>query len=173
MPVGQYQFEVAEIVPFAKCPSCRQLIKLQVVNNILVTDARNCPFCQTFIEKQEIERSFDDYVKVTRALQEAGHLSGLGLALWIIAGIIAGEMLFIYFIKDEVPLFGQLIFGFSVVYLVGGYFNCQKWLNRFGTMHVADEEFITVRRNIERLRLYWAIGFIFNLCLWVLLMKWL
>ncbi len=173
MPVGQYQFETSEIVPFAKCPACRRLIKLQIVNNILITDARNCPFCQTFVEQRDLERSFDDYVKATRALQEAGHLAGLGSALWIIAGIVAGEMLLVYFLKNEAPWFGQLIFGLSVVYMVGGYFNCQNWLTRFGALRVADEELAGAKKNIERLRLYWAIGFIANLCLWVLLMKWL
>ena len=70
-------------VPFAKCSSCGQLIKLEIKNETVLTNSRKCPFCKIELEEVEITSSFAQSLITTAGLQAAGKVLGFDAALFI------------------------------------------------------------------------------------------
>src|SRR4051812_7307867 len=92
--------DYSDITPFAECPSCAQLIKLKNFTAAFFEDARDCPFCHSFIEKKDIVLSCETYLKKTRAIQSA---QDVFYAYWGLL-IVFAEILFI----SAITYFGGL-----------------------------------------------------------------
>lgn len=167
----KYKSDESNIVPFAKCPACHQLIKLESFVDTVFTNARNCPSCDTFIEKNAIISSYERYLKVTKALQSAVHLTNGNRALFIIFALSLFFMLTIYAGGDELRILVQFGFIYSTAFFILGYWAVHKWLDEFAHLLIDDEEFITAQREIKRSRLIWVTALIFNLLLWFLYIK--
>jgi hypothetical protein len=83
-----YKNEEFSIVPFAQCPNCQQLIKLEIENEKVLTNSRNCPSCKVEIEESEIVLSFAGKLMTTAAMQSAGKILGFDAALLIFFGVV-------------------------------------------------------------------------------------
>jgi hypothetical protein len=161
----------SDVAPFAKCPSCRQLIKLDLVEDTIIIISRNCPFCASYIEKDEINDSYKKYLKGVRALQSAKDVISNDYILFVLFGMVFLEMIIIHFIKNMFPLLQLFIFVFSGIVLALGYIKTQMWLDKFGFLLMDDEGFTAAKKEVKRSRLIWLIAIIFNLALWFLFIK--
>ncbi len=154
-------------VPFAKCSSCGQLIKLEIKNETVLTNSRKCPFCKIELEEVEITSSFAQSLITTAGLQAAGKVLGFDAALFIFFGVVIFEMTVLYFVKDTFSYFPHFIFGFTVIYFLTGFNLSNKWLKDFGTFEVNDEDFNSAKKNIKLSRLVWTAAFVLNLSMWL------
>ncbi len=166
-----YKDEEFSVVPFAKCSSCRQLIKLEIENETVLTSSRKCPFCKIEIEEDEIAATFAENLLTTAALQSAGKVLGFDVALFIFFGVVFFEMAILYFVKDMFPQFPHFIFIFTIMYFLTGFNLNNKWLKNFGILEADDEDFISAKKNIRLSRLVWMAAFVFNLLLWLAYLK--
>lgn len=144
------------ITPFAKCPSCGQLIKLKSFTDAVIEGARDCPFCHKFIEKKEIISSCETHLRKTRAVQSA---EDIFYTHWILL-IIFGQILFAsaigYFGGLKYNLIFFIVIFTSVVMLLGGFFSTQGWLTAFSKFQIIDEEFIAAKKKIRHTQIIWA-----------------
>lgn len=148
--------DYSDITPFAKCPHCAQLLKLENFTDSVLGGSKDCPFCHSLIEKKEIIASCEIYLKKTRAIQSAEDIYNYYWALLIVFIENLVFVLFTYFGEpDKYNFFFFLVLIVSGLMLLGGFLNTQGWLSVFGKLSIADEEFTNTRRKIRRTQTIW------------------
>lgn len=76
------------ITPYAKCPSCRNLIQLEFdENSLLQLQERKCPHCGVFIEQEEITVNFIEQFTLTQACSSANKIFTLDIAVFPFIGV--------------------------------------------------------------------------------------
>ncbi len=165
--------QFANITPFAKCPSCHQLIKMKSFTDAVLEGSRNCPFCQSFIDKKEIITSCQIYLKTTLAIQSAGEILALNRVLPILFGINFLGMVFIYFDEDKFSFLMSIFLFGSILCLIGGFLKTQKWLADYSLIKTTEEEFIVVKEKISRSQIIWLVANNINLVIWFIFIKFL
>lgn len=159
------QKQESDITSFAKCPTCQQLIKLEVENDRIITTARRCPFCKIKIDEDEIISSHSHNLTITKAMQSAGNVLGFDSAVLISFGVVFFEIFLSYFF-ETFSVIQHFAFSLSIFYFLSGYYLSKEWLNEFGSLQIKDEEFLSVRKNILLSHRVWFVASIFNLILW-------
>jgi hypothetical protein len=164
----------SDITPFAKCPSCGQMIKLKSFTDAVIEGARECPFCRIFIEKKQIIAGCELYLKTTKAVQGAGHIESIHKILLIVAALvfIAAGTHYIGGMDKYNFLFFLYLFGIGMM-LLGGLLNIQNWLSEFGSIQTADEEFFDAKKKVRRAQIIWVWAIIINVIWWVIYVKYL
>jgi hypothetical protein len=164
----------SDIQPFAKCPSCNQLIKMKSFTDAVMEGARECPFCHFFIEKRQIIASCESYLKTTKAIQYAHHIESMQKGLLIVAGLVFIAASTYYFGGLEKYNFLFFLYLFIVVMiLLGGLLNIQNWLAEFGKIQTADEEFFDARKKVRQAQIIWVWANIVNAIWWIIYIKFL
>lgn len=159
------------VTPFANCPACGYLIKLETPKVTALTYGKNCPSCNIFIDRYEIEKSGETYARIVKAIAAASKLvTGNGFLI-IVFGQVLLQMLLSY--DTRYTYFAKFLLLSSLVYLLSGYWNIQKWLDEFGHLVTKDEEFIAAKKEMRRSRLIWVAATILNLILWFVYFKFL
>lgn len=157
--------DYSNITPFARCPMCRQLVKLETRTGEIVPGGRDCPFCHRFIDKKAILLSCDEYLKTTKAIQVAERFLDMFPLIFV---VVLGEV----FISAAPAILGGadksnflFILGcfVSVLILLGGFLNTQGWLSEFGNLQTDDEEFVAVKQKVRRSQIWWVWANIANL----------
>ena len=163
--------DYSDIEPFARCASCGELIKLEIVDDRIVTDERNCPSCRVFIKKDEIKKSLETHAKITRGLRSAKEIVGGDWRLIAIFALVLVEMSVAYYIRNKFMVLFYPVFLISIVLLFSGYFKIQKWLDKFGYMVADDEEFRFAKSEMNRSRMIWLAAIVLSLFLWFIRIK--
>lgn len=169
-----YKFDDSDIIPFANCPACFQLIKLESFGDTVFTDAGNCPSCARFIEKKEIIASYELYLKTTKATQTAGHILSMYNALYVIFGMTFISLAIIYFGEwENIKLLFYLYLFMTTFMLIGGFFNVKNWLFEYGKIQTADGDFVDAKKRMRRAQTVWVWANIVNLIWIVIFIKFL
>jgi len=163
----------SDVEPFAKCPSCAKSIKLEIVNDRVVTDARHCPACDAFIKKDEIDKAYDTHIKITRARRAAGEIISHDWLMITVFGLVFAQLLIGYFIGGKFKVLGYFAFALSMFILFGGYFKVHKWLDKFAYFLISEEEFVAAKKEVQRSRVMWVAATAGNLLLWLIYFKFL
>ena len=165
--------DYSDVEPFARCAACRQSFKLETVNARLNLSERDCPSCAARLGRDEIQKSFEAHVKMTRGVRSAKEVIGGDWIYIFTFGAGLALILVGYIAFGKAPGFAYSIFLFSTLILVFGYLRAQKWLDRHSYFWTDDEEFNYAKREMKRSRLMWVTGIILNLILWLIYIKFL
>jgi len=159
-------------IVFAKCPSCEQLIKMKSFTDAVMEGARNCPFCQVFIEKKEIVSSCQKYLIKTKSFNNSQEIFNIHWAFWIILGeiLLAIALSYSSDVEKEKSLIILIILG-SFLLFFWGFMMTLNWLSRFDNLQTTDEDFTEIRKKVRRSQVIWAWANIINLIWWAVYIK--
>jgi hypothetical protein len=163
----------SDVVAFARCPFCHQLINVKSFTDAVLVGSRNCPSCNKFIDKKEIIESCAEYIRTTKAIQSGEHLLASVWMLLIIFGLDFIGITFSYFSGVGPSYLGWFYFVGSVLILIGGFLATQGWLAENGKISTTEEDFLVIKAKMRRLQTRWAWANIINLVLWFVLIKFL
>jgi len=171
MILFENELDNSDVVPYVKCPSCRQLFKLEVAGSKALTNAQNCPACAVPIGEIEIKKSYETYVWITRAVESAYQVIDTNYGLIFILGFVLVGMCLVYLIEPKALCLIHVASAFSLLYLTLGLIRIQKWLDKFGYRLVDEEIFNVAKRRIKRSRILWVSLIVINLFLWLIYIK--
>ncbi len=158
--------DYSDLTVFAECPSCHKLIKMKSFTEAVLEGAKNCPFCQVFIDKKEIVASCESYLKITKAIQSA-EIFVTYQTIFMVFALVVIEMAFIYFGDGgKFHFLVYLLIFVSIGMLLGGFLNVQNWLSEFGQLQTADEEFNVIRKKVRHAQIVWVWANVVNLIWW-------
>ena len=161
--------DYSDITPFARCPSCNQLIKLKSFTDAVMEGERDCPFCHSFIGKKEFVSSCEMYLITTKAVQSAQDVFDIYWSLLLILGEILLGTAFSF--VSELGKYNFLFFMATIIaglMLFGGFSMTYNWLSKFGKIQTTDEEFIAVKKKVRHAQTIWVWANIANL-IWLLI----
>jgi len=161
----------SDIVAFAKCPFCRQLINVKSFTDAVLVGSRTCPSCNKLIDKKEITDSCAEYIVTTKAIQSGGHLLS---GVWIIVIVLALDcigMAFSYFGGDGLGFLGWFYLVMSILMMLGGFLATHGWLTANSKISTTEEDFLIIKAKMRRLHTLWLWANIINLLLWFTLIK--
>jgi len=163
----------SDIIAFAKCPFCRQLINVKSFTDAVLVGSRTCPFCHKLIDKKEITDSCAEYVITTKAIQSAGHLLSGARTIVIVLGLDFIGMAFAYFGEVGLSFIGWLYLAMSIFILLGGFLGTHGWLTENSKISTTEEDFLMTKAKMRRLHTLWLWANVGNLLLWFILIKFL
>jgi hypothetical protein len=163
----------SDIIAFAKCPFCYQLINVKGFTDAVLTGSRNCPSCNKFIDKKAVIDSCAEYVITTKAIQSAGHLLSAAWMLVIVLGLDFIGMAFSYFGGIGLDFLGWSYLAMSVLILLGGFLGTHVWLLENSKIPTTEKDFLITKVKMRRFHTLWLWANIINLTLWFILIKFL
>lgn len=167
MEICKNQADETAITPFAKCPSCQQNFMLEIRNGEIITNARNCKFCNSWIDEARIVLSYSNNLIITEALQLAGEVRGFNYSLPIILGLGAFEMLICFMVADTFPFLAHIMLVVSTLYILSGFVVSNNWLKKYKNIRIYDSELITSKKSIFLSRTIWIAGLVINSVIWL------
>ncbi len=163
----------SDIIAFAKCPFCRQLINVKSFTDAVLVGSRNCPSCNKLIDKKEITDSCAEYMVTTKAIQSGSHLLSAAWMILIVLGLDCIGMAFSYFSGVGLTYLGWFYLGMSILILLGGFLGTHGWLAENSKISTTEEDFLIIKAKMRRLHTLWLWANIINLLLWFILIKFL
>lgn len=171
MSVFNPEVDTSTVNPFAQCPNCQRLVKLEVKNDEAIISEIKCSFCRTDITESEVSVSYSLINLLTRAIQSATDVLKLDVALPLVLGLMFIEIIIAYSVRDMFPTFSNFMFSVSMLIFLGGYNLSKKWLDKYGELRLKDEEFVLVKKQIKLSKSVWIAAMIFNILLWAFCLK--
>lgn len=167
MSLDKSQIYVTDNTHFAKCPSCQQNFMLDSENGNIITKARNCKFCNFWIEEPKIVLSNLINQNLTESLQSAGEVKGFNYAVPIILGVVLFEISISYLYRNDFPFFSHIVFIFTSFYFYSGFKICSDWLKKYQELRIYDNELMEAKKNIGLSKNIWIAGLVFNIFIWL------
>lgn len=145
------------ITPFSKCPYCKKLIVVEIIDGELFFEEMKCPHCEIFIEESDLINGFIKDFSLTQAFASAQKISSMDLA---IIAFICVSLLSLWI---ELPFWFRVI---STLPYLSPIFICLQWFNRhYWYDHFIDEEYNLAVRDMKKSLLLWICANIFCLLL--------
>jgi hypothetical protein len=171
MNLFENEFLNPPISPYAKCPNCRTLMRvnfnfLVAGNDILIKDQNDlekarefsgkCANCRAEFTLEEIAPSLIENVKTTSAVSAANTQTTFDVAVFIFFGTMLIRLWidfpFLFTLITIVPWFFPLFAGFS-------------WFLRYGELKTDDADYLSARKSLKFSLLLWSAANALNLLL--------